>query len=263
MASLLDGRLVFASGAEGMRFIALYQILARFTEPALPQPAIRDVYGWAFDKDTNTLLLVVWPGGQNWTISNYWQLVSLRYEKNTWVEVQRLRTNMGIVFDTVNIAVCDSRVLFGGVDNIRVNVYEVDRDHIVRSTGTVRLDNKYYIFACTRRRNDTLVAFSHDNSVSLQRFDSLALRFELRANVEFSNPKFVMFSEEMLLVTNYNSSTRTNSIVSLRVSGSALTEKHALLDDGDDVRVNAWALERHRLFLWDKNWNRMKVYIFV
>lgn len=264
MSESSDSEVVVANGAAGLRELVLHNGRAHFSESA--PAAIKNVYGWAFDE---SLLLVVWPTNKTWPFNEYWELVSMRRKGNIWVEAQRVRTDKKITnpaytsYIPVSIAVCGSRVLFGRFGDYTINVYEVNVNYrILWSIGTLYLNNSFKFFACTRRGNDTLVAFSHDKSVSLQRFDSLALRLEPLANVELSSPAFLLFRGEKLLVWDRNWSTGIHCIVSLRVSGSGLTEKHVLLDN---VEVSAWTLTsmHDKLIIWNKNSALMRVYRFA
>ena len=107
--------------------------------------------------------------------------------------------------------------------------------------------------ACTRRDNDTLVAFSHEKSVSLQRLASLAPRLEQIASFNRTDPTRLLFRGEFLLVAERDLAAKNYSIVSFRATGNALTESRMLLDARGSVYVGAWAFAGDRLVV--SEWN--------
>ena len=169
-----------------------------------------------------------------------------------------------------NMAVCGSRVLLANRDAAtRLQVFDVCAERTLRDAGYVSLPNNvqnvFSHFACTRRGNDTLFAFAHSASVSLWRLESLSMRFEGIASAELTAPDVLMFFEELLLVDIWNNTIAKHAIVSLQLSGSALTEKRVLLNNRADVWVGSWALADDRLVLWDLNSQprNLRVYSFA
>ena len=140
----------------------------------------------------------------------------------------------------------------------------MSEDHILRDVGKLPLRNMLYAkLTCTGYGNVTLVAFAHYASVSLQWLPhaSVPLRFEPIANVAFSSPSSLR--EDLLLVAYMNMTSQSHAVVSLRLSGSALTDRRVLLDVPADVLACAWALSGDRLVLWDvKPWH-LRVYTFA
>ena len=179
MYALSADEVLLACGPAGLRAVSLHT--AQLAAHELN--AFRYVHGVAFDAHTNTLLLLVGaPTG------DYFQLVSLRRNASEWLEVQRLGTRIRHSFYILNFAVCDSRVLLGERGGDRVYVSDVSAEHTLRDTGNVTLQSGAYGVACTRRDGVTLVAFSHDTSVSLLRLTSLPLRLVPLASVSLTAP---------------------------------------------------------------------------
>ena len=142
-------------------------------------------------------------------------------------------------------------------------MFEVSATHNLRAAGTVLLQNQFYGLACTRRDGETLVAFSHERSVSLQRFASLPLRLEPLASVDFTKLVSLLFREDLLLIAHGNRCIFQNAITSLHVSGNEFTERQVLLDAEAGVGVDAWALVGDRLVLWDLQSKALQVYDFA
>ena len=217
---------------------------------------IRYVIGVAFDAHTDTLLLIVWT-----STDDYYQLVSLRRNEYEWKEVQRLRTRIRYASYIFQFAVCGSRVLLGNV--YALYVFAVSAEHTLRDAGSVTLQSEIKGVACTCRDGDTLIAFSHNTSVSLLRLTSLPLRLVPLASVDITDPRRLLFREQLLFVTVWNEATNTSAIVSFRASGNALTERRVLLDAQAGVYVDAWALANDRLVLWNGHSEELLLYAFT
>ena len=144
---------------------------------------------------------------------------------------------------------CDLRVLLGqyGGGNT-LYVFDVNKEHTLSAAGNVTLE-WFYGLACTRRGNDTLVAFTHESSVSLQRLASFPLRLEQLASVNVTDAWRLLFRGDLLLVAQYNITLRSDAILSFRVSGNTLTEQRVLLDSQAGVDMHSWALAGERLIL--------------
>ena len=144
----------------------------------------------------------------------------------------------------------------------KLYVFVLSAEHTLHDAGTVTLQSRFYGLACTRRENDTLVAFGHGSSVSLQRLASSPQRLEPLASVNLAAPWRVLFLEELLLVADWNTSTQEYSIVLFRALGDALTERRVLLKALQSVYIFAWTLARDRLVLADLNSGDLLVYDF-
>ena len=243
MCALSAEELLLACGSAGLLAVSLRTDLTVF---AAKQPtAIREfVYGVAFDTNTDTLLLFFQ------TPTDVYQLVSLRRNASEWLEVQRLDTNPNPRSHYIpSISVCDSRVLLGQYGNPRtLHVFDVSEAHTLSDAGDVTPERRFYGFACARRGNDTLVAFAHSSSVSLQRLASLPLRLEPLASVDLTDPRRLLFRGDLLLVADWNEATRTHAIVSFRAADNALSERLVLLGAQTGI-PRAWALAGERLVL--------------
>ena len=256
MCALSADEVLLACGRAGLRVVSLHTAQLVAHEPN----AIREVYNVAFDAHTDTLLLLLWaPTGY------YYQLVSLRRNASEWLEVQRLDTRIrhhSFYKFMLNFAVCDSRVLLGGVGG-NTYVFAVTAEHTLRDAGNVTWQNSFNWFTCTRRDGVPLIAFSHNTSVSLLRLTSLPLHLEPLATVSLNEPRRLLFREDLLLVADWNRATDTGAIVSFRASDNALTERRVLLDALAGVGVGAWALASDRLVLWNKESEELLVYAFT
>ena len=141
---------------------------------------------------------------------------------------------------------CDSRVLLAGRGELwaPLHVFDVSEAHTVRHSATVRPPNWFYGLACTRRGDDTIVAFSHETAVSLQWLASQ--RLEQLASAELSDPDKLLFRGDVLLVADWNISTGTPAIKSLSEHEGSLAAKE-LLGYRSGVRTRVWALAGDRL----------------
>ena len=256
MYALSADELLLVCGAAGLHAVSLRTGLFA----AAKSSAIRDVYGVAFDTHTDTVLLVV-----ETPTDDYQQLVSLRRNASEWLEVQRLDTRIHRYIPS--ISVCDSRVLLGDLQGMQtLYVFDVNEAHnlIVSDAGNVSLESVFNGFACTRRGNDTLVAFAHDSSVSLWRLAALPLRLEPLASVNITDPWQLLFRGDLLLVDDWSSATRTNDIVSFRVAENALSERRVLLNSQEaGFDFGRWALLGERIVLSAWNDARLLVYDFI
>ena len=165
--------------------------------------------------------------------------------------------------------VCDMHVLL--IQNGELYVFDVNAAHNLNYAGSVHLQIWSCCLACTRRENDTLVAFAHDSSVSLQRLASIPLRLKPLARLtSLTAPWRLLFREELLLVADMDWTTNTHAIVSVRTTGNALTELRVLLDAQKSVYVFDLTLAGDRLVLAEKNLETFEykagnlfVYVFV
>ena len=254
MCAFSADEVLLALGAPGLRTVSLHTAQLVAHEPT----AIRYVYGVAFDAHTDTLLLLVWA-----TTGDYYQLVSLRRNASEWLEVQRLGTRIRHSSNIDNFAVCDSRVLLVERRENTMYVFDVSAKSTLRDAGNVTLQRRFWRLACTRRNVDTLIAFSHETSVSLLRLTSQRLRLEPLASLSLTAPRRLLFREDRLLVADWKSATNTHAIVSFRATDNALTERRVLLDAQAGVDVNVLALAGDRLILFNSRLEEILVCDFT
>ena len=259
LCALSADELLLACGTAGLRSLSLHTGMLAARDPT----ALQNVRRVAFDAHTDTLLLLVQP-----PIANYWQLVSLRRNASEWLEVQRLNISLPLadIYSSIDIEVCDSRVMLGGGVMKTLYVFDVSAAHTLRYAGSeVHQQNAIHRFACTRRDNDTLVATLHSTGVSLQRLAS-PLRLErMVTSVEVTCWLWVsrlLFRGELLLIFDWKHAPNKDAIVSLRATDNALTERRVLLDDKDFNQVTAWTLAGDQLVISDSHSNLL-VYHFV
>ena len=264
MCALSADEVLLASSAEGLRTVSLHNAQLVAHEPN----AIQYVYGVAFDTHTETLLLLLRA-----PTDDYYQLVSLRRNVSEWLEVQRINTRIRAEsYYIFKFAVCDSRVLLGG--RYTLKVFNVSAKHTLLDAGNVTWQSRFHklectdpdcdtliAVACTSRGSNTLVAFSHDTSVFLQRLASFPLRLEPLAIVNLTAPRLLLFRGDLLIVADWNRANRTNAIVSFRMSGNALTERRVILDSQAGVCMGAWALANDRLVLM--NWELLELLVYA
>ena len=164
------------------------------------------------------------------------------------------------------IAVCNSHVLV--VDYLqgdRLYVYNVSAEHTVRDVGFVPLGQQNWTgLACTRIGKDTYVALSHYETslVTLHRlvWSSVKPHLDQFANYTLHNPFWLLFLDDLLLVSSFNSTTKSDAIVSIPASDGALSEKRVLLTAKDHIAVHGWAVAGDRLVLWDLNSGDLLIY---
>ena len=244
LCALSADELLLACGAAGLRALSLHTEQLAAHEPS----ALSHVYSVAFDNHTDTLLLVLW----SLAVGNY-QLVSLRRNASEWPEVHRLKISLN-VYQYVVMDVCDSRVLLGQLGGTVLYVDDVSANHSLHYAGNVTLPSAINGVACTRRGNDTLVAFAHNSSVSLQRLASRPLRLEPLASVNLTAPWRLLFRGDLLLAADWNRDNVTQAIVSFRATDNALTERRVLRDAQNSVHVIGWTLAGEKLVV--SQWNR-------
>ena len=255
LCALSADELLLACGVGGLRALSLHtgQLVAN---------DLQRIDRVAFDAHTDTLLLL----GESKDAHNSVQLVSLRRNAGEWLVMNGFKfinilsqpiNQINQYISSFDMAVCDSRVLvLEGYDksqgdyNQKLFVFDVNAAHTLNYTVSVQLQAMYYDrLACTRRDGDTLVAFSHESSVSLHRLASLQL--EQIATSDELKPHLLLFRGDLLLVADWNPAINKHAIVSFRATGNALTERRVLLDAQHSVYVDAWALAGDRLFLWN------------
>ena len=259
LSALSADEVLVARGPAGLRAVSLHNAQHVAHEPtALQYTSPPHVNRVAFDTHTDTLLLLVWVPCDYYT-GHYYQLVSLRRNASEWLEMQRLGT---IIHNKFNFAVCDSRVLLVDRGWNTMYVFDVSAEHTLRDEGNVTWQSSFHRVACTRRDGVTIVAFSHNTSVSLLRLTLLPLRLEPLASVSLIAPRPLLFRGDLLLVADWNRATNTSAIVSFRVSGNALTERRVLLDALPGVLLH-WALAGDRLVLWNWKSEELLVYAFT
>lgn len=260
MSALCDDEVLLACGSDGLRVFSL-------RTAQLSATVIRDhvdVRKVAFDAHTDTLLLLVEPSFDEYTAGRvYWELMSLRRDAGEWREVQRLQTDFQTETQFVtNIVVCDSRVLLGTEKGCTVYMFEVSANHTFSAAGSVALQTEFNYIACTRLDGDTLVAFSHATSFSLQRLTSQGLEPLARVNLTYAY--WLLFRGDLLFVGHINSTTKnTDAILTLRASSKEPTEQPLLFNARAGVRVRAVALAGDRLVLWDWKSKDLFVYAFA
>ena len=234
MSALYDDVVLLAFGADGLRALSLRKRPAQSQLNVTALAAIKgivNVYRVEYDNDTDTLLLLV----QTAPAEDEWELVSLRLNGSEWLEVQRLPMNL--TDNQPDIATCGSRVLLGDLDT--VHVFDVSKEHLLSDAGTVPLQNGFYgKLTCTGYGNQTLVAAYYrqqDTSVSVERLRDTSLPFEQVASVDLGAPSSLLwFCEDLLLVAYTNWTSNSRAVVSMRLSGSALTDRRELLNVPDD-----------------------------
>ena len=254
LCALSNDTVLLACPLLGLRALSLHTGHLSARDPAV----VMDVRKVAYEKHTDTLLLVVKIAADNW------QLVSLRRKNaDEWLEVQRLSIDNNITSNH-HLAICGSRVMLGGKNNLKSTMYVfvVSAEHNVRAAGTVAVEDTepFFKFACTRLGNDTLFALTHLKHLSLMRLESQSLKHLATAN--FNNPSDVLFFGDLLLVADADPLEWKNNIIQLlQVSGGRLTEQRRLRDLRADSKMGAWTLANDRLIYWDMSSNAAKALI--
>ena len=149
------------------------------------------------------------------------------------------------------MAVCDSLVLLlaEAERDCTLHLFNVNAVHFMISVGSVTLKQPTKGLACTRRGNNTYVAFAHVSLVSLYLLESQSLLFKPLASFTLEKPHLLLFCGDLLLVADWNETTKTPAIVSLRAFGKGL---NVLLDADAGIEVGAWAIAGDRLVLWNQ-----------
>ena len=261
LCALSNNTVLLACPPTGLRALSLHTKLLSARDPI--EPVVGNVREVAYEKRTDTLLLVVKVADKNW------QLVSLRRKNaDEWLEVQRLPINNSIT-PLPQLAICGSLVLLGGGNSYfsTMYVFDVSAEHNLSAAGTVALEDTelFRSFACTRLGNDTLFAFAYYGHVSLKRLELQSLKHLASAN--FDNPYNVIFYGNLLLVANGdNKSWNKETIQLLQVSGDRLTEQRELRGLREGIKLGAWTLVNDRLLFWDRSSETAKdliVYTFT
>ena len=205
---------------------------------------LKVVYRVAYDVQTDTLLLVeeTLKSAGNRKI---YSLVSFHHRSNNWVVVQRLPLEIFYSSELGDLLTCHSRVLLGKLGADIIDVFVLSKDHSLTSEGPILLQKELFRFACTRLASDTLMAFNHKESVSLHRL--LNLQLERLAQVDLTNPQWLLFRGDLLFVADMNKSTETHAIVSCIVKGGELTYKRQVLDSKDSIKISEWCLASNKI----------------
>ena len=206
---------------------------------------LKVVYRVAYDMQTDTLLLVEetlkTAGNQK-----IYSLVSFHHRSKDWVVIQRLPLEIFYSLELGDLVTCNSRVLIGRLGEDIIYVFVLSKDHSLNSEGPILLQQQeLFRFACTRLDTDTLVAFNHKKSVSLHRLVSLQL--ERLAQVDLTNPQWLLFRGDLLFVADMNKSTETHAIVSYIVKGGELTQESQVLDSKDCIKISEWCLASNKI----------------
>ena len=209
---------------------------------------LKRVSRMALDVGTDTLLLVLKTPTLN---GHCWGLASMRRvaDVHEWKEVDRLTTEFELSLQTQVIAVCESRVLFVAGSCKYLRAFDVSREHKLLPVGNVDVKSKFKYFTSTRIGTDNLVAFSHQNSVSLHRL--VGLQLEPFATIASTQLLWFLFRGPLLIGTRMNKD-RKSSIISFLVTDNGLTlQPMVLLDFDSGVNVSHWCIVGDRLILRD------------
>ena len=244
-----DDELLLAPVDASLRSLSLRTGELTAREPT----ALKIVWRVAFDALTDTLLVLT-------TEANKWELVSLRRSGSQWVQAQRIDA-CSSYRDLCYLAQCKSRIVLVGKGKTNtMYVFDVSAAHTLRKAGSVPLQSWFNEVACSGRDGDTLVALSHERSLTLQRLTGFPLRLEPLAKVELTAPILVQFYGDILIVADFNVATQKHDICSFRWSGNALNERKVLLEAQHSVSVSTWALVGERLAIVD--WDSMDLLVY-
>lgn len=251
MCALSGEVLLVSRNKKGLRTLSLQ---SGVVSPRAPFE-MRRVTGMALDTRTDTLLLVQRPTRPE---VKFWWLASIR--RVDWYVVELLSTEFELSINIQDIVVCESRVLLGTQNYSYLRAFDVSAEHKLRPVGDVVVNTKFRHFACTHVDADTLVAFSHQTSVSLQRL--VGLQLEPLAEIAFSQLSRLLFRGQLLLGIGWNKD-RKDNIVSFLVTGTRLNlQPQMLLDFNASVKVGHWCIAGDRLVVQDGASNDLLVYDF-
>lgn len=210
------------------------------------------------DVRTNTLLLLVQPSADDGDSNEFWTLVSLRREGNTWVQCQRRRTEFRVDAARCfyDLLASESRVLLGMSGTPDVYLFELSAEHSLRPLGSAAMEEAYYYMAFTRLGTDFLVASSHRNAVSLRRvveqvapLEPLQLQLETLSRIELTHPTNLLFCRDGLLVAVTDED--CDAIVCLDVTGGRFAHKRQLLSSNSNVQVSTWCMAGDKLVVYN------------
>lgn len=258
LCMLVNCSLLLACGYQGLREIETNNDISPNEQCNI---LIKDrVHRVNYDLSTNTLLVVVWNSQK---LNGYiWWIVSYTRDSNSeeWNKMEEHpieKIAQGYLSD---MALCDSKVLIGKENGNELYTFSVNYMHKIRYDKTITLKNKLRAFACTKLDDETLIAFSHELSVSLYRLvDS---RLEPLSNVLIGDTLGLAFRGNMLIATHMNKSTENREIVSLTVSKGQLTSQRTLLVPDRDIQIDNMIVTEERLVVVDLKSNDLLVYTF-
>ena len=242
MCALSNDDVLISSYEKGLRTLSLQ---SGQLSPVIPC-ALKRVLIMALDTRTYSLVLVVRPPHPN---DLYWWLVSMRRRVNemVWDEVERLDTEIPVSTHIQDIGLCESRVLLGTQSYSYLHAFDVSTEHNLCVVGIVLVNSSCVHFACTRVGGDTLVAFSHKKSVSLQRL--VGLELEPLAEIASTRLKWLLFRGTLLLATGWNNG-KNQGIQSFHILGGGLNlQPQVLLDFNVGVEVSCWCIAGNRLIM--------------
>ena len=235
MSAFLKDEVLIACGTDDLLSFSL--LTGQFHEIYTTKRTNEKVLSSTFDASTKTLLLFILepdPVRKNDRSLGLYYLVSFGQNETKWTKMERhltdLQPDVAEEFDP-DLTVCDSHVLLGDGKEGRLNVFRIYEKHKLKLMGYEFLEKNLYGLAMTRFGDVWFVAFALETSVSLYRLVSFSpLKLEQR-NVSFiGTPHRLLFLEDLLLVSDWNETTRSHGILSLRSSGGALNEPRKLLD---------------------------------
>ena len=275
LCALNEDVVLLASSQNGLDTISLSSQLRSRLDHSGPE----QVSQVAFDESTETLLLVAKARNSMLEMANQISLVSLRREANKWVKVDAFHIATYSLGD-LQLVVCNSRVLLGHSGEEKLQAFNVTAEQSLRPFGTVLLHNRFRHFACTRITSfvpvstatpagqiqtdiyniDTIIALSREKSVSLHRL--VGIKLEPLAVIGLSDPQWLLFREDLLLVAERNIDSDTHTILSFIATGRQLTPHRQFLDSSSNVDLAVWCLVGDRLVVRNSKSKGLLIYDF-
>ena len=251
VCAISNDTVLLAYGAAGLRAFSLSKNEVSSRAPA----AIRDVYRVAFDSATDTLVLLVRPPDATNCRDN-WILVTMRRSASEWIEVQRYDPLLSPASEP-EFVLCGTHGIFVERGMNERTLFNVNAYHTLEDWRYSRASLPINGLACAvSESNNMEVAFAFESEVSVWRRNPPQFTRLWGFNVPAPR-RLLFYGHKKLLVTHWNSGTRTYDIVSMRESGSPATmNKHPiLLPNNARFLVRSWTLAGRKIVLVDQNSN--------
>ena len=154
----------------------------------------------------------------------------------------------------------DSRVLFGRSQFTYMKLFCVESGSHIKFVNLFNVHEIYYNFSVSGSGHE-LVAVSYKDSMRVNRL--CGDRLEEISRIQFS-PSKLLWLADRLLVKEYQSSTKLNVVVELKVIGSRLERRRELLDlDYARINLHCWCPVGNELAIFDSNKQDLMLFSFA
>lgn len=183
-------------------------------------------------------------------------LIALTRRADGWRQAQRMK------FQTIenmwSLTCCElsnSRVLIGSEFWTDLELFSIDSSPRIVRGNRFHVPETFFSLSATCRANETLVAMTHINSVSVHRLCDAGDVLEklARISLEESSSARIIWLVDRLFVTNFHSATRSEAVFELELVGTRLKRGAELISPSARVIVWSWCATGNGLGIYDNN----------